>query len=122
MRRVFGRVAGFAPLGRGGRLGVLIDLEEEWRPPVHQRVAVFEVSEEAPVGNAERFSHLTYAQRRVVLSLIDLTEERGFAPTLLELADSLDLCKATVHAHLHNLKDAGVLDGGEGARTWRVHA
>lgn len=119
MRRVFGRVTGAE--GTHGVYTLTIEVEERWLPRWGQRVALFEVSDDAPVsGLPIDVASLSPAKRRVVLALVSLTEERGFAPTVTELADNLDLAKATVHTHLHDLKALGWLLGGEGTRTWRL--
>lgn len=59
---------------------------------------------------AQRIKDLGYRQRRILQYLLETIEERGYPPSVREIADNVGLASpSTVHAHLEALERKGYL-------------
>ena len=64
---------------------------------------------------------LTSKQTRILETIHRLSDERGYPPTLAELAHSLELTASTIQGHVDRLIKKGSLSrDGEGRRTLRI--
>ena len=62
-------------------------------------------------------------QRQLALDFVGrYTEEHGWAPTVREVADALEVSISTAHQHLRNLQGEGRLVIGPGPRMIRIAA
>jgi repressor LexA len=57
--------------------------------------------------------NLTKRQREILDYITDFTDKNGYAPSYREIGEHFDLnSPATIHAHVQNLKDKGMLKAG----------
>ncbi len=62
---------------------------------------------------------MTKRQHEVLSFVVNYTKERGYAPSVREIAEGVGVASpATVHEHLEALRASGHLRRGEGMRAW----
>lgn len=62
---------------------------------------------------------MTKRQHEVLSFVVNYTKERGYAPSVREIAEGVGVASpATVHEHLEALRASGHLRRGEGMRSW----